>query len=200
MEYLRKRGIIAVIYLDDIFCIASTFLECQKSINLIKTTLESLGFLINHKKSCLQPSMRCRYLGFIFDSEKMVLELPSEKRQKIKILVLKFLTIRQCRLREFAQFLGILISVCPAIDYSWTYTKKFERFKFQCLCRDPSYNQIIEIPEDLKPDMLWWLEHIKQDCSIVKFNNFRLEMYSDASLTGWGAYYDNRGIWILERG
>lgn len=116
MEFLRKKGVIAVIYLDDIFCIASSFLECQESANLIKATLENLGFLINKEKSSLPPSMRCKYLGFIFNSELMVLELPSEKRQKIFDLTKKFLNTKQCRLREFAQFLGLLISVCPAID------------------------------------------------------------------------------------
>lgn len=121
--------------------------------------------------------MQCKYLGFIYNSEKMRLELPTEKRQKIEELLNKFRKVTQCRLREFAQFLGLLISVCPAIDYSWMYTKKFERFKFICLLNNPSYNQIVVIPEDLRSDMSWWLKNIKGECSILRFNNFKLEIF-----------------------
>lgn len=103
--------------------------------------------------------------------------------------------------KRICTVLGLLISVCPAIDYSWLYTKRFERFKFLCLLENPSYDQVVKISEDLRPDMSWWLEHVKEDCSILRFNNFSLEIFSDASLTGWGAYYRDHeasGYWREE--
>lgn len=41
MGLLRKKAIIAIIYLDDIFCIASSYSECQENAIFIKATLET---------------------------------------------------------------------------------------------------------------------------------------------------------------
>lgn len=128
----------------------------------------------------------------------MVLKLPEDKRLKIKIILQKFLKLKYCKLREFAKLLGLLTSACPAIQYSWLYTKQLERHKYLCLLKNPSYDQTIYLPDILKPDIVWWIKHISQDVNPFKFNNFAKEIFSDASSTGWGGYCDGEkcfGFW-----
>lgn len=201
MEFCRSKGILCVIYLDDILIFGNSFQECSKNVLTIKNIIEKLGFFINYEKSFLTPSKECKYLGFIFDSTRMIIKLPSDKRHKIYNLILKFLDMKRCYLRDYARFIGILISACPAMDYAWLYTKRFERFKFLSLLKNSSYDQIVEIPHNLREDMLWWLQHIKNDYAIIKNQVYMREIFSDASLTGWGAYCnDNRafGYWTKE--
>ena len=46
--------------------------------------LESLSFLVNYKKSHLLPTQVITFFGFIVDSTKRQLSLPSEKIKQIK--------------------------------------------------------------------------------------------------------------------
>ena len=191
MEYLRTHGMISVVYIDDIFCIGTTFLECQNNVNLTTTLLKNLGFIINTEKSCLEPQTLCKYLGFEFDSKNMLIKLPRTKKSKIKEYISSFLEKRKCKLREFARFIGLLISACPAIQYAWLYTKLFEQFKYSCLLTNPSYEQVVRLPNSftlLHSDMLWWLDHIDHGSVSLTCDRYDLEIFSDASCTGWGAY------------
>ena len=62
---LRKQGIT---YLDDIFVLAWTYELCKSSVLKVLEELRLYGFVINYKKSVLEPSTVIEFLGFIFDS------------------------------------------------------------------------------------------------------------------------------------
>lgn len=165
MENLRSRGFMSVVYLDDIFVIERSFQDCQYNIQSTCELLQSLGFILNYEKSCLVPNKDCKFLGFIFDSKNMILKLPSEKKEKIKHRILQILNVNSIKLRNFAKVLGLLVSACPAIRYSWLYTKVLERHKYRCLLKNPNYDQMVHIPDSLKIDLKWWLSHIENGSS-----------------------------------
>ena len=56
--FIRARGILIIIYLDDILRAAPTFEECNRNTLFVIDLLESLGFRINGKKIELIPSHR----------------------------------------------------------------------------------------------------------------------------------------------
>ena len=88
VTYLRKLGIIVVIYLDDFLIIADSKESCLNSLNITINLLEFLGFTINFEKSQLIPVMQCKFLGVILNSLDMILELPLYKKLKIKNVVI----------------------------------------------------------------------------------------------------------------
>lgn len=187
ITYLRKKGFVSVIYLDDILLFGATYEECLLNVQVTSDLLQSLGFLINIPKSNLTPSNKCKFLGFVFDSISMSIELPLEKRHKIINLVRRFKQIQSCRIRDFAEMLGYLVSVCPAVNYSWLYTKRFEREKFLALRKqNGNYDSLMVISHKLAEDFNWWENNILTlNYPINKFS-FAVEIVSDASLTGWG--------------
>lgn len=198
MECLRSKGILCVIYLDDILCFGQTYMDCQNNVQMITKLLQSLGFILNEEKSCLIPSRNCRFLGFNFNSTEMILELPLEKRQKIKHYLQYFIDIKKCNLHDFTRLIGLLISACPALEYSWLYTKKLEHLKYIYLFYNPNYNQSITITRETKSDMIWWLNNVDKGFHKFKLNKYEIEIYSDASRTGWGAYCNGKksyGFW-----
>ena len=64
----RSKGIRISIYIDDILIIASSAKQAATLLAIIRNSLESLGFLVNIKKSRVTPT-RITYLGFEIDSE-----------------------------------------------------------------------------------------------------------------------------------
>lgn len=68
MKCLRARGFKSVVYLDDILCVEDSKDKYLKNVEATVGLLETLGFLINKKKSNLRPEKRCSFQGFTIDS------------------------------------------------------------------------------------------------------------------------------------
>ncbi|KAJ8945284.1 hypothetical protein NQ317_001091 [Molorchus minor] len=193
LKYLREKGVHCVAYLDDFLILGSTPEEGEANVTLVIHLLESLGFLINREKSMITPSQRCKFLGFVFDSMEMTLELTIEKRQKILCLIKQIKTTKFCKIRTFSQFIGLLISACPAIKYGKLYTKSLERAKFLSLRNcNQNYNKTMTIPSYIREDLDWWDSHILSSKNQIREDSFSCIIYTDASKTGWGAYCDTQ--------
>lgn len=190
VTYLRERGHQSIVYLDDFLFLGSSTNECQANIIASTNLLQSLGFVINYSKSRLNPSARCKYLGFIFDSDKQSISIPPSRREKLLRLTSSMANRTGCSIREFASFIGSLISVCPAVQYGLLYTKEFEREKFLALNKcDDNYSAGMKIPSHLQEDFRWWIRIFSnpKQFNKIRSGKFAREIFSDASLNGWGA-------------
>lgn len=202
MTKLREENYLSVIYLDDLLVFGTSYAKCLKNVENTCSLLESLGFILNKNKSNLIPSTRCKYLGFIYDSKKMTLELPDEKKENLKKLIEKFEKKQTCIIREFSGFIGTLGSCCPTLKYGWSHMKAFEREKFLALKKNSdNYESRMTLSNDLQIDFDWWKSHVeKTSCPIKQFKPV-IEIFSDASSSGWGVYCNaNRthGNWSNE--
>lgn len=200
LSYLRSRNFTSVLYLDDFLLLGNSYDKCCENVKNTIKILEGLGFLVNYKKSVLIPSNYIKYLGFLYDSLSMTISLPEDKVFKIKNLLKKYSTLKTCTIREFAKFLGTLCSICPAVKYGWVYTKGFEREKFLALKRaGGNFNARMEVPSNLKYDFGWWIKNISKASNMIKKDCYQIEIFSDASKTGWGGYSNGErthGFWL----
>ena len=67
LALFRSKGIRITNYLDDFLIFGKSMNECQENTKFIKDTLTNLGFVINFKKSVLEPTKICKYLGFLLN-------------------------------------------------------------------------------------------------------------------------------------
>lgn len=202
VAHLRKAGFMSVIYLDDILLFGNTFSDCLENINTTAALLESLGFTINREKSCMTPSHTCQFLGFNYDSINMTLELPQDKRNRVQEQIEIYSRKKRCKIRDFAKFVGTLIACRPAIQYGMAHTKEFEREKQLALLQvDDNYEGFMRIKDSLQPDLLWWSKSILYRTYDIANKGFDMEIFSDASLTGWGISCNGQranGHWNIE--
>lgn len=196
---LRSKGLISVIYLDDILLVGRSKEECFVNLQETRSLLESLGFILNLDKCQLKPSTSCKFLGFILNSKEMRVELTDQKRQSISSLAQKFRYKENCRIRDLAQFLGILVAACPAVKYGPLYTKRLERQKFLALENsNGNFDRTMNLPNSLDSDLDWWISQISITTNPIRQNKFKLEIFSDASTTGWGVFcngHKSHGWW-----
>ena len=201
VQFLRGQGFMSVIYLDDILLISKSKQDCLVNISVTKETLESLGFIINWEKSCLNPSQEQKFLGFLYNSVTMKVELPLEKKEKILKLTQEFNLKTQCRIRNLTQCIGILVSACPGVRYGWLYTKLMEREKFLALEKvKGNFDKSMKLSGDIKSELQWWIKNVSTANNLIRDSEFRLEIFSDSSLTGWGACCNEQkthGWWDL---
>ena len=118
----------------------------------------------------------------------MVVELPEKKRERIKQIVNLRLN-QKIKIREFAKILGILVSCCPAVSYGFVYTKACERAKYLALnLAQYDYNPEMVISKIIVDDLKWWKAIKKVPNNPIRTAIYDLEISTDASLSGWGAF------------
>lgn len=205
VQNLRKQGISCVNYLDDFLLLGQSKEECSRNLTIATQLIETLGFVVNLEKSAFFPHRKFKFLGFMFDSIHMTLELPTEKRKRILEWIEYFQSHTYCKIKKLAQFLGILTSSCPAVKYGWVYTKRLERAKYLALQTSfDNYDANMSITPDVLTDLKWWEENVNHAFNNLKNDKFDLEIYTDASLSGWGSFCSgetSNGWWTLsERG
>nr|CAH7764024.1 unnamed protein product [Callosobruchus chinensis] len=198
LALLRAKGLISNLYLDDFLLMGNSFEACQSNVKQTIEVLEKLGFIINYPKSSLIPKQNATYLGFLYNSSKMSISLPVNKQIRIKKLINKFQKKKTCIIRDFAKLVGTLVSCCSAIPYSWLYIKSFEREKYIALrANKDCYNAKMSLNAALVDDFIWWSSHVSFSKSLSP-PVFVLEIFSDASTTGWGIFCNGQkthGYW-----
>ena len=99
---------------SDFLILAKSKEACKKQAEQTEALLISLGFVINFKKSDLEPN--CRFLEMIINSRVILVELPREKRVKIKEIFESMLSKPRIQLKNLTSSIGILVAACPT---SW---------------------------------------------------------------------------------
>jgi len=85
----------------------------------------------------------------------MTLELPLGKRQKMRDQIIDFKKMKECKIIDFAQLIGSLVSCCPAIQYGWAHIKNAEREKYLALLKsDGNYEQRMYLRQELQEDFI----------------------------------------------
>nr|CAH7767181.1 unnamed protein product [Callosobruchus chinensis] len=63
---------------------------------------------------------------------------------------------------------------------------------------DSNYEAIMPSPQDCTEDFLWWEKKISDSCNDTKTGKYSLEVYTESSLTYWGAcssWESTHGFW-----
>lgn len=79
LEWARQQGIRLSSYLDDWILIADSFQQAHQQTQQVVQKLQSLGWIINMKKSTLIPTQKIDHLGFSLNTTTMTAQLPGTK-------------------------------------------------------------------------------------------------------------------------
>ncbi|KAJ8913099.1 hypothetical protein NQ315_006601 [Exocentrus adspersus] len=151
-------------------------------IGAIETCTHSSNEFISSYFLRKKPNGKDRFILNLkkFNNKEMTMSVPRDKILKINSMIESVKNKTNIKIREFARLIGTLVSVCPAVTYGWAHIKNFEREKYRALRirHRGNYEGIMEIPEYLKLDF--------SNINLIEKPYF-LTIYTDASLTGWGA-------------
>jgi hypothetical protein len=199
LAHLRGRMFISVSYLDDMLIVGKSLSVCLENLTVTLELFSQLGFLVNHKKSQLIPSTIVQYLGFILNSNTMRIYLPENKVIKIKKRVNDLLNNPTPTIRMISDVIGHFTSACLATPYGQLYTRELEFDRNRGLKEsEGNYDAVVKISKNSILDCHWWLNKIGKTSSSLIVPNFSGTLTTDASLTGWGAEYNNnttKGQW-----
>lgn len=129
---LRRVGVRLVIYLDDLLILNQTREGLIKDRDSTQDILLNLGWVINWKKSVLDPTQILEFLGFKQDSSNMVGSVPQEKINNILLKCQALLQTSQTTIHELASLIGTLQSTVEAVVPAAFYVRELQmhRTKF----------------------------------------------------------------------
>jgi len=118
-------------------------------------------------------------------------------------MTLDMLSRKHCKIRVLASFVGSLISVCPGVQYGILHTKLLEREKFLAALAvaNDNFGANMPLPYSIREDLLWWKAIFSDTSQRNKIRSGSFELFTDASLSGWGAVCANNrthGFWSEE--
>ena len=199
---LRSKGVRLIIHLDDILIIASSVETLNSHKKLAVDLLESLGFLINYKKSSLTPSQQITFLGMLVDSVSMQFILPPMKSVQIQKDCSLLLNTPNPTIRHLSRVLGLLESCRPAVWSAPLHYRQIQTLQITALQRWSNYDTPVVLTPAAKSDLLWWITALQtQQGSRIIPPIADLTIASDASKQGWGASWGTkRSGGCLEQG
>ena len=200
VAYLRARGVRMVIYLDDMLFLHEQECGLRADILLAVTLIESLGFILNTEKSVLVPTRRIGFLGFILDTENFSLFRTEERIASFKILVNNLLKKSSVLMREVAQVLGKLSWTGAGVPWTPSHYRHLQRDYLRSGgASDDNLSKFISFSDSAREDLTWWRDNLAAgNGKKFWFSEPDVEIFSDASLSGWGASCNqvtSRGPW-----
>eukprot|EP01087_Luapelamoeba_hula_P001918 TRINITY_DN1170_c0_g1_i5.p2 TRINITY_DN1170_c0_g1~~TRINITY_DN1170_c0_g1_i5.p2 ORF type:complete len:582 (-),score=-25.12 TRINITY_DN1170_c0_g1_i5:1468-3213(-) len=181
----RKGGVHCMAYIDDFVVMAEDPEElCRVRDELIAPLLERLGWVREPSKGEWDPVQRLEVLGLIVDLSLGTLEIPGDKLERARKLVLRALRKRRSN-RQLAELIGYLSFLARAAPELKIVIWELHR----CTRRgDIDWERTAQLTERARRDLDGLLEGLGRLTYAPLWRPSQVTVLcTDASLKGWGA-------------
>ncbi|XP_069613359.1 uncharacterized protein [Ranitomeya imitator] len=201
MAHLHEQDILIVPYLDDLLIVGHSESHCSDQLQKVMDALHKLGWMINIKKSRLQPLKVQEFLGYVIDSSQQECRLPDTKVAKIKRLVTRAINNPLVSVRGAMSILGSLTSCIPAVLWAQFHTRALQ---WDVLHNSRRLNAHLDSKFTLSAETVhslgWWTHTSNLHRGVPWINHISRVLTTDASPKGWGAHLGEdwvQGLWSL---
>lgn len=193
---LRKEGLRILNYLDDWLVCAHSAEQCHQHIARLLRHLEYLGLRLNRKKSCLHPSQTVEFLGMWLDAKAGTLALTEKRQATLRACLSLFHLGAGVPWKLCLRLLGLMAATVHIVPLALLHMRPVQRhFSRLGLCPQKDHKAIVLVTRRLRLTLQWW-----ENPDILCRGNAigpvlrRQVVSSDASLVGWGAVHEGRGV------
>ena len=198
--YLHSRGVDILIYFDDSLVLHFERDKLVRNTQLVLSLLVRLGFIPSEEKSEINPSQDFIFLGYRFRTDLGVVLPPQEKFLRARDLSIEFSRSRQVSARRYLRFLGYLNSIADVVPLGRLHIRPIQAYLLQAWSpASQDWDCPVILDATVRQAALWWsLENNVLKGSPLETPPPKRTLYTDASLTGWGAFLEGRtlsGTW-----
>ena len=196
VTYLRTKGLRLVLYVDD-FILFAKLEDIQEHKTSLLSLFKELGWMVNFKKSNLEPSLQCEFIGYLVDNsgEQPIIKIPQRRITKLKKDIKRCLSKGQISARGLARISGQCVSM-----YKCVFPAKLQlQNLYRLLSTKRSWSDILILDSHTIQDLNWWIDSLsKWNGYVVEHKHVDIQMTTDASSTAWGAWipgHQAQGFW-----
>ena len=151
----QQNGYDNLNYLDDLGAADEEETASNAFISMEKL-LEEIGIKESKKKACI-PAVICIFLGILFNTVTMTMEITPDRMEEIELLLDEWEVKEKCTLRELQSLLGKLNFAASTIRAGRVFISRI----INMLRKFPKKGHCI-VEEDLKSDVKWWRKFMRQ--------------------------------------
>jgi hypothetical protein len=201
--FLRRRGITIFMYLDDWLVVAETYQQAVNHTRFVLQITQHLGFVVNCKKSHLEPTQSPTYLGAVLDLQ-MGVARPSQER--VVTLIREVSALRNsasAEVKTWVRCLGYMASLVDIVPWCRMRMRPIQWHLSQFYVQSRhSLSHVVPVQPSLHKHLEWWMK----DNNLLKGVRFPKEPHqvvltTDASNLGWGGHIGSlttSGVWTQE--
>ena len=195
----QNRGIRIHQYLDDWLLRAPSKEIGLHHTQVLLSLCHELGWLVNIKKSELNPQQVFTFVGYRFDLLTGRV-LPTQERWASLRRKLLFLRAQDsCTVRQFMSLIGLLTATEKQVWSGRLHMRPIQWHLKRHWQVPKVLEKVIPLPPSLQPHLDWWLDegNVLRGQPLHPLSH-ALQLFTDASNEGWGAHLGDataRGVW-----
>ena len=187
----HTHGVDCVTYLDDVAG-AEIPSQADAACQTLGSVFHECGVVEAHEKIHF-PATRMPFVGILFDTEKLTLEITPERLSEIKRLLSSWLSKQQATRNELESLLGKLNFIAFCMRPGRIFLARL----YNALSGWPA--RAIPIPPEIVRDIWWWFKFVSSynGISMMPWQEFGepdAELTTDACLLGGGATFQGEHI------
>ncbi|CEP08910.1 hypothetical protein, partial, partial [Parasitella parasitica] len=203
LEWARSQGMRISAYLDDWILVAKTKEQALQQGKQVVEQLQKLGWIVNFKKSVLQPTQQLEHLGFSLNTKTMQASLPPKKLRDLRRSIKQILDHPQRQTPRVLHSITMRIQAATfAIFPARLYTRHLLYYKNQTVKSDKDWDLPVAMDQASLEELQWWYHNLKKWNGRSFLPTTPTEtVYVDASNTGWGCSWKHQkasGYWTHE--
>ena len=180
----KQNGVEILNYFDDLAG-AETQVRAHRAFEFLGELLTKLGFAESANKACA-PATRMVFLGILFDTIQMVMEVTPERVSDTLEEVKKWETKETTSRKELQVLLGKLHFVCKCVRQGRVFVSRLLN-----LLRATSEQGVIRVSEEARADIRWFARFLPEFNGVSLIPEARWSepdtvFATDACLTGCG--------------
>jgi len=165
VKFWRSKSFPIIVYLDDGWA-CDTIERCTRMSEFVLQSLLDSGFLPNMEKSNFTPTQKLDWLGFTWNLELGVIEVPRMKIEKIKMKIEKIISERRSTARTLASILGKIISLIPAFG---NICQLMTRHLCMAVCQRDTWDSHFNVPIQVKTELTFWLNNCNELPNVIVY-------------------------------
>ena len=158
--------------------------------------VNSLGLIINYKKSDLVPAQVFTFIGMEFLTHINIIRVPQIRQIKILETVRMFSQTTSVPARDFLSLLGQLNSAADFVMLGRLHLRPLQiSLRNQWKPQNLPYCHQIGMTTEILQHLKWWLQEDLYHQGIpLRIDPPSHTIFTDASLSGWGAHVEPEGL------
>ena len=184
-----RSGLRCLPYVDDFLILARSFADALEARAYVDALLELLGLRRNARKGCWDPTQHLQHLGLGVDTVTMTFFVPLARRAKLAAAAAGLLATANSSAglvgkRRLAGTAGLLASCTLAMPLA----RHHLRALYDALSTEPRWDARVRISSCARRSLEWLLRlPDRHACRPITPLAASAEVWTDASLSGWGA-------------
>jgi hypothetical protein len=202
--FLHQLGIHIHQYIDDWLIRAISHLICHNHTQVSLHITQMLGFVAHYQKSQLTPLQIFIFLGYQFLLHLGIVRPTMERWEKLLKILTLFAKAKAMPARMWQRLLGLLAATERLVPQGLLHMRPLQ-LSLKNAWNQHTQSQGVMIPIDplVLPTIRWWQDPANVMVGVpIKFPEPQVEIFTDASLFGWGAHLNQQtvsGVWTDEQ-